>query len=382
MNLRDKLRGQSTPDPVESTIPALSKEPQAVEPAPFQAAAPDPVAEAPAKAKKPGASVLPKLDVNRRFLLLAGAAAGLTALMAVVYLNKAGSGLEAGGTQIEVIVAKGDIDEGTELTPDLLTTKKIPAAYLLSEEHYYTSTDDLDGRVATAAMLKGEPIYDVRTSEPNPKYGIAYLLKAGERAKSISVDSASGLAGLIKPGNEVDLVATIPDPEDNTRRISLPVLQKARVIAVGDRLLGQPSSDEGSGTDNGISASGTATLAVQSAKIALITLLEDLGNLKMVLRAAGDNTIINAPYSDAQIMALVSGRVPPKEVPKPAYVPPPQPREVVRVIHDNPPPPRPVHHEAPPAPRPHPKPAAAAPKPRPKPAAPVQHDVQVIQFGQ
>lgn len=382
MNLRDKLRGQSTPEPIESTVPALSSEPQAA-PAPFQAAAPEPVAEAaPAKGKKQAASVLPKLDVNRRFLMLAGAAAGLTALMAVVYLNKAGSGLEAAGTQVEVIVAKSDIEEGTELTPDLLTTKKIPAAYLLSEDHYYTSTDDLDGRVATAPMLKDEPIYDVRTSEPNPKYGIAYLLKAGERAKSISVDSASGLAGLIKPGNEVDLVATIPDPEDNSRRISLPVLQKARVIAVGDRLLGQPSSDEAAGNDNGISASGTATLAVQSTKIALITLLEDLGNLKMVLRAAGDNTIIKAPYSDSQIMALVSGRVPPKEVPKPAYVPPPQPREVVRVIHDDPPAPRPVYHEAPPAPRPHPKPAAAAPKPKPKPAAPVHHNVEVIQFGQ
>jgi Flp pilus assembly protein CpaB len=392
MNLRDKLRGQSAPE-AESVV--------AAEPAPettgraFQAEAPEP-ASAPAKGKDKAkakglasmnnGSILAKLDVNRRFLLLAGTAAALASVMAVMYLSKASSGLEAAGKPIKVLVAADDISAGARLTEDMFKFKELPASVLIDEQ-FFEDFEDLDGRLAVAPMVAGEPVYKIRTSPPNPKYGIAYLLKGGERAKSINVDSASGMAGLIKPGNEVDLVATIPDPQDNTRRISTPVLQKARVIAVGDILLGAPPpSDEDTVVDNGISSTGTITLAVPAPKVALITLLEDLGNLKAILRAEGDDTVVENGYSDSQVMAIVSGRIPPKEAPpkpKPAYVPPPaQPRVVKEVVRQAPPKPAYV----PPKPKPPaPKPVQAAPKPKPpapKPAAKPPREVQVIQFGQ
>lgn len=379
MNLRDKLRGQ-TPTNLESTVEAAEPTAAFVD----DVAAPD---AAPAKAKGKGAkapreSLVSKLDVNRRFLMLAGAAAAITAVMAVMYLGKAGSGLEAAGAPIKVLVAKQNIDAGARLTEDMFKFKEIPQS-LLIDEQYFESFEDLDGRLAVAPMVAGEPVYDIRTSPPNPKYGIAYLLKPGERAKSISVDSASGMAGLIKPGNEVDLIATIPDPEDSTRRISTPVVQKARVIAVGDILLGAPPpSDDDTVVDNGISSTGTITLAVPSKKIPLVTLLEDLGNMKTILRAEGDDTVAQNPYTDGQMMQLISGRVPKEVVAKP-YVAPakptyvaPKPQPVQQA------PSRPVSRPTYVAPKPQPKPVQQAkPKPQPKPAKP-QREVQVIQFGQ
>jgi pilus assembly protein CpaB len=383
VNLRDKLRGQ-TPTNLESTVEAA--EPTAA----FadDVAAPD---AAPAKgkgkgkekgAKAPRESLVSKLDVNRRFLMLAGAVAAITAVMAVMYLGKAGSGLEAAGAPIKVLVAKEDIAAGARLTEDMFKFKEIPQS-LLIDEQFFESFEDLDGRLAVAPMVAGEPVYDIRTSPPNPKYGIAYLLKPGERAKSISVDSASGMAGLIKPGNEVDLIATIPDPEDSTRRISTPVVQKARVIAVGDILLGAPPpSDDDTVVDNGISSTGTITLAVPSKKIPLVTLLEDLGNMKTILRAEGDDTVAQNPYSDAQMMQLISGRVP-KLVTPPPYVAPPKPTYVApkpKPVQQAPA--RPVSRPTYVAPRPQPKPVQPAkPKPQPKPVKP-QREVQVIQFGQ
>lgn len=374
MNLRDKLRGQA-PTNLESTI-------EASEPA---AAFMDDVAapeSAPAKGKgKKAASGLPQLDVNRRFLMLAGAAAAITAVMAVMYLGKAGSGLEAAGTPLKVLVVKEDIVAGARLTESMFKYKEIPQS-LLIEDQYFESFEDLEGRLAIAPMVAGEPIYEIRTSPPNPKYGITYLLKPGERAKSISVDSASGMAGLIKPGNEVDLIATIPDPEDSSRRISIPVVQKARVIAVGDILLGAPPpSDDDTYVDNGISSTGTITLAVPSNKIPLVTLLEDLGNMKTILRAEGDDAVVQNAYTDGQMMQLISGKVPKLIVPKP-YVAPPKPAYVA-------PRPKPVQQPAvrpvarpaytPPKPKPKPVQQVVPPKPKPK---PVPRDVQVIQFGQ
>lgn len=394
MNLRDKLRNGGDDIPVEAPAPEVVVE-QAVPRAKKAKPAPE-------KAAPKVAASLPKLDVNRRFLMIAGAAALMTALMGVVYLNNAGSGLAEGGTKVKVYTPKDDMAAGTPLTEDNTSTAEIPKAYL--PKGAITDLDKLKDRVAIANMVAGEPIIEARISAPDAKYGIAYLLKPGERAKTITVDSASGLAGLIKPGNEVDLHATVPDPSDDTRLIGTPVLQKCRVIAVGNHLLGEvPKSDEEAAKEanSGISSENTVTLAVPEAKVSVVTLMETKGNLKMVLRASGDASVAKSQFTDDVLMSLLGGKVPAKPA---APVPKPKPvAEVPRpvthaVVHYDPPPkprPQPVHYDPPPKPRPQPKPVVVhndpppkpvAPKPQPKPPvvhhdpAPV-HQPEVIRFG-
>lgn len=395
MNLRDKLRTQGEEpqggEDVEATSDwsDLTVEPES----PYAKIKSAPKAAA-TKAKT-SAAAMPKLDVNRRFLVLAGAAAFMTACMGVMYINNSGKGLSEAGTKIEVVALAADVERGAKLTEDRLTTVAMPKAYL--PKGYIPVGEDGEGMkkamdsVAIAPMVEGEPLIEARISPPNKKLGIAYLLKGGERAKTVKVDSASGLAGLIKPGNEVDLIATITDPNNEQRRIGTPVIQKARVIAVGDHLLGEIlSSEEEEAADEsgGIESESTVTLAVPGSKINIVTLLEDLGNLKIVLRAEGDDSLQKSAFTDDVIMALVSGRVPPKQVARPVerpvqdYVPP---RTVIRTISRpvsapyNPPPPR---YVAQPRPRPvaaKPRPVAKPPAPKPKPAT--NSMPNIIRFG-
>jgi pilus assembly protein CpaB len=359
---------------VEAAVPEVQVE-QAVPKA--RKAKPAPAEKAPPKV----AANLPKLDVNRRFLMIAGAAALMTALMGVVYLNNAGSGLAEGGTKVKVYTPKEDMAAGTRLTEDNTDTTEIPKAYL--PKGAITDLEKLKDHLAIAPMVAGEPIIEARISAPDAKYGIAYLLKPGERAKTITVDSASGLAGLIKPGNEVDLHATVPDPSDDTRLIGTPVLQKARVIAVGSHLLGElPKTEEEAARDanSGISSENTVTLALPGDKVSVVTLMETKGNLKMVLRASGDTTVAKSQFTDDVLLSLLGGKVPPKPVvaakpvPKPPVVhhdPPPRP-----VIHHDPPP-RPVVHHDPPPPKPKPAPVVRHDPPAPKPV-PVAKPVPVV----
>jgi pilus assembly protein CpaB len=358
MNLRDKLRSGGSPDPVDGASEAST----------FEAEAP-----------RPGATAGPRLDVNRRFLVLAAATAFLTALVGVAYLNKSASGLSEGGAKVEVVVLTEDVARGARLSEDRLTTASVPRAYL--PKGAIEVGDDGKGLeraktlVALAPMVAGEPLIEARVSPPDRKLGIAYLLRRGERAKTISVDSASGLAGLIKPGNEVDLIATIPDPANDSRRIGTPVLQRARVIAVGDHLLGEVRSEEETRDESGgIASDSTVTLAVPGAKIGVLSLLEDLGNLKVVLRGDNDDSVQKVQFSDDAIMALVSGRMPARTAPRQASTSftPPRPRVIVRQVAPDPAPPRPRPVAKPPAPRPVSRPANPPAQPR---------QPQVIRFG-
>ncbi|MEB3328117.1 MAG: Flp pilus assembly protein CpaB [Candidatus Sericytochromatia bacterium] len=358
MNLRDKLRSGDSPDPTEGDLEAPSLE---------------------AEAPRSGAGAAPRLDVNRRFLVLAAATAFLAALIGVVYLNRSASGLSEGGTKVEVVVLAEDVARGSRLSEDRLTTAAVPRAYLpkgaLEVGEDGKGLERARGMVALAPMVAGEPLIEARVGPPDRRLGISYLLRRGERAKTISVDSASGLAGLIKPGNEVDLIATIPDPNHDSRRIGTPVLQRARVIAVGDHLLGEVRSEEEETRDEsgGIASDSTVTLAVPAAKVGVLSLLEDLGNLKVVLRGEDDDTVQKAPVSDEAIMALVSGRLPARTAPRPGTAnPPPRPRVIVRHVAPQPAPPRPRQEAKPPAPRPVSRPAEPAKPPR---------QPQVIRFG-
>ncbi|MEB3197243.1 MAG: Flp pilus assembly protein CpaB [Candidatus Sericytochromatia bacterium] len=368
MNLRDKLRASGS-EPEDTHPPAWESDSAVSQPA---QAAPSPRA------------ALPQLDVNRRFLLLAAAAAFLAATVGVTYLNKSAAGLSEAGEKVEVVVLTEDVERGSRLSDDRLTTAAIPRAFLpkgaIEAGAEQQGLEKAKGMVALAPMVAGEPLIEARVSPPDRKLGIAYLLRRGERAKTINVDSASGLAGLIKPGNEVDLIATIPDPNNDMRRIGTPVLQKARVIAVGDHLLGEVRNAEEEAKDEsgGIASDSTVTLAILANKVGLVTLLEDLGNLKVVLRADGDTSLQKTQFSDEAIMALVSGRVPGRPVVRsaPAVQAPNRPRVVIREVVRPAEPPRPrPQRVAPPAPV---RPAAqtqTAPAPK-KPTTP-----HVIRFG-
>lgn len=388
MNLRDKLRNSpdgGAPDPAPADDFTLDA------PAPKAAKAKGGKGKATATKRVPAAGKgLPKLDVNRRFLVIAGAAALVTSLSAVMYLNNAGSGLAEGGTKVKVLAPNADIPAGTPLNDDNTTTVEIPKAYL--PKGYVTDPEKLKGHLAIAPMVANEPIIEARISAPDAKYGIAYLLKSGERAKTINVDSASGLAGLIKPGNEVDVIATIPDPNNEGRTIGTPVIQKARVIAVGSHLMGElpkvesgDDSNSNSNNGNGISSDNTVTLAVPGAKVGVLSLLEEAGKLRMVLRAAGDASVVKTPYSDDVIMSLLAGKIPVKPAAKP-----PQPHVVEHpvvqrpvIVHYDPPvrheAPHPVvHHDPPPKPVVHHDPAPVHHNPPPQ--QPV-HQPEIIRFG-
>ena len=112
---------------------------------------------------------------------------------------------------------------------------------------------------------------------------LAAVLRPGKRATTVAVDAVSGSAGLIWPGDTVDLILTQVIDNANLapgRRVAAEtVLHDARVIAIDQHLAGGPSP----GVDE--KGNRTVTLEVDAADAERVEVAARIGRLSLVVCA-------------------------------------------------------------------------------------------------
>jgi pilus assembly protein CpaB len=185
-----------------------------------------------------------------------------------------------------VLVAATDLSVGTFVQtesvrwqdwPDVTT----PQSYLVRGTSDET---ELAGAVVRRPVAVGQPITVDSLAKPGDRGFLAAVLEPGMRAISVAVDEASGNAGLIFPGDRVDLILTqsiemAGDPA-GARRASETVLEDVRVIAMGRRL-----KDEGGEQGANGQQARTATLEATPAAAEKVALVTELGKLALSLRS-------------------------------------------------------------------------------------------------
>lgn len=104
-----------------------------------------------------------------------------------------------------MLVAARDLPSGTRLGDDDLVVRAFPAELAPGD-----ATTAAVGRVLAAPIGRGEVLTDVRVVGP----GLA-LAQPGETILPVRLPDA-GMATLLRPGDEIDLVATDPGTGDST----------------------------------------------------------------------------------------------------------------------------------------------------------------------
>jgi len=224
-------------------------------------------------------------------LLLALVAAGATAMYARSWIEGQQTDVTATAAPApvveevhEVLVAEVDLAAGTFIKPHHLRwqrwpTDDVPASYVLKDQR---AQDEMVGAVVRRGIAGGAPVTDGAVVKPGDRGFLAAVLAPGMRAVSVPINPTSGNAGLIFPGDHVDLILTQTIDNDNTgetRRVSETVLRDIRIIAMG--------TETGDTPEEGQVHAGarTATFEVtprQAEKIALVT---ELGKLSLSLRS-------------------------------------------------------------------------------------------------
>lgn len=190
-------------------------------------------------------------------------------------------------TKTAVLVATKAIRAGTLIKHDDLTSKEIPNDELRPD---LSLNSPETRRGLTGAMVRRtlSPQELIRTGDvmrPGDHGFLAAVLGPGMRAMTVGVDAVTGSAGLIWPGDAVDLILTQTLPEAGLpigRRVAAEtVLSDVRVIAIDQQLV---QGAEANGADS--NQARTVTLEVTQEQAERVSVAVRLGRLSLSVRSA------------------------------------------------------------------------------------------------
>ena len=197
-------------------------------------------------------------------VLASSIAFGLIAVyLSITYLNNKENDLRLSIKgpkleKIEVVVAKEDLPRGTKIGFHNMVTRPIPYEYVHPSAITLNTFEQYDGKILTVDLASGKPLLSSFVDKLFPK-DFSDIIPLKRRALTIQVDEINSIAGLIRPGNYIDLFALMPPTlldrnktkeanasgEDKKLKtdIVIPVLQNLEVLAIANRPSKQHEED-------------------------------------------------------------------------------------------------------------------------------------------
>lgn len=197
----------------------------------------------------------------------------------------------------EVVVAAVDILEQTQINNDMIQVNKVPVEYIHPQA--IRDRNEISGRITTSTISAGEQLLNTKLAEPGaPTFGLAYAIPHGKRALTIAVNNISGISGLIKPGDKVDVMSImeLPDPAGGTDSFAFFALQEIQVLAL------DATMDDRSRTNAPLEYS-SVTVAATPEEAEKLLLASERGSIRLALRSPVDDTKPNvAPFKAEQFV--------------------------------------------------------------------------------
>lgn len=196
----------------------------------------------------------------------------------------------------KVVVAAKDMDLGTRLAPEMLTTVEwpkgsMPQGAMTGEAALGALLKDpqtQEPRVLRVSVLKGEAILEPKLAPVGTKGGLSAVIGEGKRAITVRVNDVVGVAGFALPGNYVDVLVNTQDENaknnDKDQTISKIVLERILVLAV---------AQEAGRDETKPKVVNAVTLEVSPDQAEKLDLARSIGTLSLVLR----NQVDSAPVT-------------------------------------------------------------------------------------
>ncbi len=187
--------------------------------------------------------------------------------------------VKAGPVTVEVVTAQADVGAGEVIRDIHLTAVDWPRDLL--PPGALVAPARAEGRVSRRSIATGEPILETALLPEGTEAGLSPIIGDGMRAVAVKVDEVIGIAGFVKPGARVDVLATIKNRRGGTgATYSKVILQDVKVLAIDQSLekveAGEPQ------------LVSVVTLEVGPADSQKLTFAAHEGKLQLALRNPAD----------------------------------------------------------------------------------------------
>ena len=199
----------------------------------------------------------------------------LTGLAAAVYASGWVS-RQSGIASNRVVVAAVDIELGSKINPQMLSTVDWPAGSM--PPGAFSELKEVQERVAKISVLRGEPVLEGKLAPVGTLGGLSAVIAPGKRAMTVRVNDVVGVAGFALPGNYVDVVVNAQQDKgknEENRQISKTVLEHVLVLAV---------AQEAGRDDTKPKVVSAVTLELSLEDSEKLDLARSVGTLSLVLR--------------------------------------------------------------------------------------------------
>lgn len=265
---------------------------------------------------------------GRAKLLLSLVLGLLAAFLVFVYVRGLERQLYEEVDMQNVVVAREQIAAGTAIDERVIRRVPIPRKY--RQPNTFPAPEDVAGRVAVVPIPAGAQISGSMLADAGAE-ALSFEVPRGRRAVAITVTDDTGVGGLIRPGNFVDIVGTFefgrPIGSQNGRvqyadeRTEVrTMMQNVFVVAVNKELRRERLASETAGSGGAEAPSRertlrTVTLLVEPSRVQELILAQEVGDLTLSLRSSLDDTAVDLPFLDP--MKLLNVQIPVKPRPKP-----------------------------------------------------------------
>ncbi|HOV79619.1 MAG TPA: Flp pilus assembly protein CpaB [Bacillota bacterium] len=232
--------------------------------------------------------------MKNKIILIMAFVIGLAAAGGIyLYLQNLQKTYQLKGDFIKVVVARQRIPAKTQIAANMIELKDFPSDYV--NERAAVDAKEVVGKVTKSDILPGEQVLRDRLAGDNESFeSLSFQISPGSRAVTVAVNEVSGLAGLVKPGDRVDVLGTFDLQgavgQEKSSVTSL-LIQNVDVLSIDQAT----NSAQTNSQDKKATSAHTITLSVTPEQAQPLVLCSEKGSIRLVLRPATDNDIVNLP---------------------------------------------------------------------------------------
>lgn len=224
-----------------------------------------------------------------------------------------------------VVIASRDLYRGERIEVDDITVLNVPTEGVVLKG-VIVDPQAVVGHILNQTVYAGEWIIDrkIGSDESQSNTGMGSLLDEGRRAVRIPVSPESGLMGLLRPSDHVDVIGVF-ESADGSRMISRTVLENIEVLMVGDQAsFSRPATNKDGDKTSSSSGRAMVTLNVDTNQAEQLALALNIGTVHLALRNATDVALVNSNGVNVKVIESSPQH-------RPVYTPKPK-REVIEIM--------------------------------------------------